>query len=291
MVLILSLPLACSAKDVVRTVSGESETDRRITHKQEVLKAALDATRSKYGDYEIQLDQTYMNPSRAFHELTIGKAINVHFALTNGERERTATPIRIPVRRGMASYRLLLIHKDSLKAFEKVETLEDLKRLRVGLNKGWTNYAVMQSQGFNVVPLGNYDSMFGMLSLQRCDYLLRAVNEVYDEIEARQHSSVSLAVAPGIAVYLPSVTYIFVSKSEPRLAQRLTEGMQILVANGTLERLFDKHHAASIAKAGLDKRKLLYVPNPLLPGNIPWSDKRLWMPMPACMQDGSLNCN
>lgn len=269
------------AVDVVKANIGESTLDQRISFKQEVLRSALEATRESYGEYEIEIHNYYMNAKRAFNELVPGETINVYYALTLPKWEKIATPIRIPVRRGLVSYRLLLIHEDSKELFSKVNTVEELKRLRAGLNDGWTSYEVMKRQDFKIVKVGGYDGMFNMLSVRRYDYLLRGVNEVFDEIKARQDYNKNLIIEPRLAVYMPSATYIFVSKQEPRLAKRLKEGLEIMVANGELERIFSKYYSANLEKAQLENRKILYIDNPLLPDTVPWDNKALWMSRPA----------
>ena len=277
--LLLMLPLAGNAQDVIKMVVGESELDQRFSFKREVLEAALEATRASYGDYDLQINKTYMNAKRALYELTLARSLNVYFALTQDKWEQATIPIRIPVRRGLVSYRLLVIHENARELFEKVETIDDLKKLRAGLNDGWTTYDIMKAQDFNIVKLGSYNGMFNMLSLRRYDYLLRGVNEVYGDMEARTSHKNNLIIEPRLAIFIPTVTYLFVSKKEPRLAKRLTEGLQSMVDDGSLERLVNKHYAVSIAKAELEKRKILYIPHPDSPASIPWNNKKLWIPL------------
>lgn len=264
------------AIDVIKANIGESTLDKRIHFKNEVLKTALNITREEFGDYRIEAHNYYMNAKRGFMDLTIGKTINVYFALTQSKWEEQAVAIRIPVRRGLISYRLLIINKKDAKEFSTISTLDELKEKRAGVNNGWTTYSIMEEQNFNIVDVDDYDGMFNMLSVNRFDYLLRGVNEVFEEVDLRSEYNSDLMIEPNLAIYIPSVTYVFVSKREPRIARRLQRGLELMSTNGELKRIFDTFYADSLRKAKLDKRKILYVENPNLPATAPLNIDHLW---------------
>ena len=264
------------AIDVIKANIGESTLDKRIDFKHEILKTALDLTKEEFGDYRIEVHSYYMNAKRGFMELDIGKTINVYFSITQDKWEEQAVAIRIPVRRGLVSYRLLIINKKNEKEFSTIKTLDELKSKRAGLNDGWTTYSIMENQKFNIVDVDDYDGMFNMLSVNRFDYLLRGVNEIFEEINQRLAYSSDLMIEPNLAVFIPSITYVFVSKREPRIARRLQRGLELMAKNGDLERIFDTFYADSLRKAELDKRKILYINNPNLPNTVPLDKGHLW---------------
>lgn len=264
------------AIDVIKANIGESTLDKRIHFKNEILKTALNLTKEEFGDYRIEVHNYYMNAKRGFMELNAGKTINVYFALTQSKWEEQAIAIRIPVRRGLVSYRLLIINKKDAKEFSTISTLDELKEKRAGVNNGWTTYPIMENQHFNIVDVDDYDGMFNMLSVNRFDYLVRGVNEVFEEIDQRKVYSSNLMIEPNLAIYIPAITYVFVSKREPRIARRLQRGLELMSINGDLERIFDTFYADSLRKAELDKRKILYIENPSLPTTAPLHIDHLW---------------
>lgn len=264
------------AIDIIKANIGESTLDKRVDFKNEILKKALDITKEEFGDYRIEVHNYYMNAKRGFMELDVGKTINVYFAITQNKWEEKAIAIRIPVRRGLVSYRLLIINKKNKKEFSTINTLDELKEKRAGLNDGWTTYPIMENQHFNIVDVDDYDGMFNMLSVNRFDYLLRGVNEIFEEIDQHLAYNSDLMIEPNLAIYIPSITYIFVSKREPRIARRLQRGLELMSTNGDLERIFETFYADSLRKAELDKRKVLYIKNPSLPATVPLNEDHLW---------------
>ncbi len=274
--LLLIIANPSGATDVVKAYIGESTQDRRNVFKRKILKQALENTKDDYAEYQIEYHSYYMNPKRGFYELLTGETVNAYFALTLDRWEEMAIPIKIPVRRGLVSYRLLLVNKKNLGIFKGVRSAEQLKQLRAGLNDGWTTYEIMNSQGFEIVKLNDFEGMFNMLQVNRYDYLLRGVNEVFGELEMRKERNPSLVLEPNLAVYIPSATYIFVSKKAPRIARRLREGLQKMVENGQLEALFNEFYKENLLKAELHKRTIIKLNNPTLPSGVPLKQKEYW---------------
>lgn len=264
------------AIDIVKANIGESTLDKRIDFKSTILKTALDITEEEFGEYRIEVHNYYMNAKRGFMELAVGKTINVYFSITQAKWEEQAVAIRIPVRRGLVSYRLLIINKKNEKEFSTIDTLEELKEKRAGLNDGWTTYPIMEDQNFNIVDVDDYDGMFNMLSVNRFDYLLRGVNEIFEEVDQRSEYNSDLMIEPNLAIYIPSITYVFVSKREPRIARRLQRGLELMSINGDIKRIFNTFYADALRKAELDKRKILYIKNPNLPASVPLDEDDLW---------------
>ena len=180
------------------------------------------------------------------------------------------------MRRGLVNYRLLIINKKNEHEFSAIKTLDELKEKRAGLNDGWTTYSIMEKQKFNIVDIDDYDGMFNILSVNRFDYLLRGVNEIFDEVDQRLMYNPELVIEPDLAIYIPSITYVFVSKREPRIARRLQRGLELMSTSGDLDRIFDTFYSESLHKAELDKRKILYMENSNLPLTVPLNEDHFW---------------
>jgi len=264
------------ALDVIKANIGESTLDQRIHFKKQILINALDLTKPKYGEYKIDIKKYYMNGERSFVELTKGKNINVYFSLTQERMERTAIPIRIPVRRGIVNYRLLLIKKGTENLFSDVNTLDDLKKIKVGIDTAWAAHKTLLYHDFNIAPVADYDSMFNMLARKRFKYIPRSISEIYGEIDRHPDDFYNFAVEPSLVLYIPSATYIFVSRESPRIADRLKEGLEMMVENGDLLKVFNRFFSDSIEKSDVRNRKIIYIDNPYLPSSVPVSNKNLW---------------
>lgn len=265
-----------SAEDIVLYEKGQSLLDARVIYKTEMIREALIHTEEDYGSYKIRTNAPIMNALQARKYLQAGEKLNVYIALTNPEWESETIPIRIPIRKGLLSYRLLLIHKDDQDLYKDITTIDDLKRLKVGLQHGWTTTLIMQDAGFDVVTGTSYDGLFLMLNNKRFHYIPRGVNEIYGEVEARKEQLFNVMVEPNLALYIISPTYIFVSKKYPQLAERLELGLERMIEDGTLDRIFHEYYDESIKRAELEKRTVIEIPNSLLPIETPLHRRVLW---------------
>ncbi|MGJ8691146.1 MAG: hypothetical protein ACSHW0_01545 [Thalassotalea sp.] len=267
---------SCLAVDVIKANLGQTANDIRTKYKIAVLEQSLKLTEEKYGPYKIIPSSLLTKTHRAILEIQSGKNINVFVALTTNEWEQKAIPIRIPIRRGLLNYRLLLIHKDNIDKFKQVDNIADLKKIKVGLLKDWATYSVLAANGFNVLGFNSYTGLFSVLSSQRVDYVPRGINEIDEEKALFDQHQQQLVVEPSLALHYPAPTYIFVSPNAPKIAKRIQEGLEMMVENKLLEAIFNEYYAEKIAKAKLAERKIIYVNNPLLPPKTPLDNKALW---------------
>lgn len=265
------------AKDVVKINTGQSTRDIRSQYSFALLYEALNQTVDEYGEYEVQIIGLSLPNFRKMQQISEGETINAGMALTTIEWEQKTIPIRVPLRRGILNYRLLMIHKDNLNQFSSVGSDLGLKRYKVGLRRNWATWEIMREMQFEVVNVFGYEAVFGMLEKQRFDFVPRGPHEIYDELRIRQDEFPSLRVEPNIALYIPAPFYIFVSPKNPRLAKRLELGLNKLVDNGFLPSLFDEYYAHFLRQSNMAERKVIHLGNPFLPELTPLEDKRLWL--------------
>ncbi len=265
-----------SGEDIIKYEKGQSLLDVRILYKKEIISEALNHTVDKYGPYRITTDAPIMNSRQAMKQLKTGKKLNVFIAMSNPEWESNTIPIRIPIRRGLLSYRLLLINKKDLNLYKNIETLNQLKLLTVGMQNVWSTTEILKASGFNVVTGTSYDGLFLMLNNNRFNFLPRGVNEIYGELEQRKEKLKNVMIEPNLALYIPSPTYIFVSPEYPEIANRLEEGLELMIQDGTLDEIFHKYYDADIKKADLDNRIIIKIDNPYLTHETPLDRIELW---------------
>ncbi|MBC7712009.1 MAG: transporter substrate-binding domain-containing protein [Rhizobacter sp.] len=257
----------------------ESPLDVRYNYHWDVLKAALQVTEKKYGKFHMK-PSIFMTEDRQVRELAKKESkISIMIRETNNEFESKFIPVRIPIDRNLIGYRVLLINKKDKDLFKSVNSLEDLKKFSLGQGAGWGDVDILQKAGFKVSTEVYYDKIFEGLAKGEYQAFPRAATEVVDEFEKRKDKMPELMIEENIMLYYPLPTYFWFSKTDHgrKLAARTQEGMETLVANGTLEKLFEKYYKTDIAGLKLKKRKLFKIPNPMLPLDTPFQDKRLWV--------------
>ncbi len=274
---LLLLTQALAAQTVIKLAPGISKDDKRHVYSHTILKEALDATVKTHGNYTIIYADEPMSRGRALLLLKEGVKINVHGAPTRKEWEDTVIPVRVPLRKGLLSYRLFLINKDKLNEFSKLKSITQLKKLKAGLGSQWSITRVMKKLNFKIVTGNNYDGLFSMLALNRFDYFSRGTNEIYNELNAKQDAFPNMVIEPTKALYCITPTYLFVSPKHPELATRIKTGLDIIIDNGVLDKIFQKTFGQSIKKSNFKNRLILSVNNPLLSEETPLDVKKYWL--------------
>jgi len=268
--------VAASAATVVRYPRFEPEGTEgwyTLAHRYslEVLAAAL--ARSGHA-YDLQPASQLMSQGRLIEQLRFDAGVDVIWTMTTGQRERQIEPIRVPLYKGLMGWRVLLVRKADLPKFAAIRSVDELKRLVALQGHDWPDTAILRANGFRVMTGAYYHTFFEMLANGRVDYFPRGVVEAYDELRA--HPDLDLAVEPTLLIRYPTALYFFVRKGNTRLAEDLRKGMDVMVADGTFDRLFHRHHEDYLKQAGLKQRRVFDLPNPLLPPATPLGRKELW---------------
>lgn len=258
--------------------ASESSTDHRYDYHWAVFKAALEATRSKFGSYTLTKVEP-MTEARAISEIMSPSGqINTMVLDSTSQLERDLLPVKIPVDKGLIGYRVFLIRDQDQSRFSRVKTLDDLRKFSIGQGKDWSDVAIYERGGFHVVKSTSYEGLFDMLAAGRFDAFGRGVTEVLPELEEHKGRLPSLSIEKSVLLYYPMPFYFWFPKNDwgTRNARRVQEGMQIIVANGTLDKMFTSQFDPVIKALQLKGRTLLRIPNPDLPPEQPFGNERYW---------------
>ncbi|MBD1391039.1 transporter substrate-binding domain-containing protein [Neiella sp. HB171785] len=236
-----------------------SWSSKNTLYKHEVVTKALDLTKQEYGSYTTKITDIDIKPKRIIALMQTGKLVNVAVFAANEMWDKSALPIRIPIRGGMLSYRLLLVNKNDLDKFSQVTSAEQLKALRPGVVNDWSTTGVLERGGFDVVQSQHFEGLFSMLSSGRIEYIPRGVYEIYTELENRRQKYPDVVIEPTLAIRIPMVTYVYVAPQERRLAQRIEKGLAKMVQNGELRRIFNKYYQQEFQLAQLHNRRIIEI--------------------------------
>ena len=253
-----------------------SESDTRYNDIVEFLQTALEKTKAEYGPYTLNPSEVLMNELRYVEEVKSGEIINVIWRSTSPEMEKELIPIRICLRKGLLGYRIFLIRKEDQPRFAHIKTLKELKKLSVGQGADWGDVKVFEANHFIIRTGSSYEGLFQMLIDQRFDFFSRGIGEAFNEYEQRKFRFPDLAVENTICLYYPWPYYLFVGKKNAKLAERIEKGLNLMISDGTFDKIFLKYNKASIEKAHLKGRRLLKIQNPMLTPETPLNRKELW---------------
>ncbi|MBB1318945.1 hypothetical protein H5123_15025 [Shewanella sp. SR43-4] len=226
-----------------------------------LLALALDKSASRYGTFQMRAAMINMPQSRTLKMLAENKNIDVAWSMTSIEREAQLQAVYIPLLKGLMGYRIGIIRKGDQAQFDQLTSLEDLKKILMGQGLDWPDTNILNSNGFNVVP-GPEKSLISMLLKNRFDYYPRALFEPWRDLA--RHSE--LVVEKNILIRYTAPIYFFVSKDNPRLAERIEYGLRVAIDDGSFNAMFYNHPITDgmLEKSELDKRKEFVLHNPLL---------------------------
>lgn len=242
------------------------------------LITALNHTVPAYGPYVIDTYSSPMSAQREIDEVIAGRLINV-LASEPGHRELDGAtiPIPIPIDRGLLGYRVALINEGQQPKLDTIHDLAGLRTLTIGQGQDWGDVPVYRLAGVPLVTTSRYDLLFPMLADHRFDLFPRGVLEITQELKAFQPSFPQMRIESHLLIRYPYAQFFYVSKDNPRLAQRLKDGLEAMLKDGSFDALFREHFSQSIADLHLERRVLIDLKNPSLPSWVPLDRKELWL--------------
>ncbi|MEC5385072.1 hypothetical protein VVD49_05015 [Uliginosibacterium sp. H3] len=269
------LPSHAGAEDVLKLHRRETAV-RAVVHSDLVLAEAMRRTRAKYGSYRIEYTKINLVRERVLIEAIKGDQINAATVAIQPTWEERMIPVWIPLDMGVSSFRIGFVKRDRQDRLASVRNEADLKKLRVGVGLGWSSRQVFEANGLTLETAIDQAALTRMLLADRLDYFPRGVNEVFSEYDAMVQPDPQLAIDKELLLYFPLPNYVFVSPRYPRLAKRLTDGLESMVRDGTLLKMVKTYHAEMLQRAELCARHIIRLDNPFLSASNPLSRKELW---------------
>lgn len=248
----------------IKVIKPESDKDVRRIYYLKLLKLSLEKTKGKYGEYKIE-DAVAGLQGRTTNLLADGShLVDVMWAMTNKEREKMMLPIRIPLLKGLMGYRIFIINRKNKEKFSKINRVEELKKLKAVQGHDWPDVDILLDNGFKVEKSTYYEGMFKMIDSGRADYFPRAVNEPFDEVNKRDN--LNLIIENNLRFYYFSPIYFFVNIKRPELRDRIEEGLEIAISDGSFDNVFynDVFIRESVKDIKSDKIKIFKLNNSFL---------------------------
>ena len=204
------------------------------------------------------------------------------WSVTSDALEQRLLPIRFPLLQGFSGIRVLAIHPSAEQNFHQDLSLAELKTMISIQGEDWPDYDILKANGFRVSGeswTNWYESMYKSLAKGMVDYCPRNIIEVHRDF--RHHKSTPLAIDSHRLLQYDSYEYFFVSPARRDLQRRLIRGIEILLKNGELARLFNRYgdhkKAAQLLK---EDRTVYFLSNPGLSYHI---NAPRWVDAPKLM--------
>ena len=238
----------------------ESAGDVRFADLIVLMKGALERTTDEYGPYIMVPAPHSMTEARQLSSLQSGGTaqgdLTVVWSSTSEEKEHTLLPIRIPLRKGLLGYRISFIEASRQAEFDRVKTLDDLRRLIIGQGIGWGDIQVYHANKIQV-KTGEYKDLFPMVTAGRFDLFPRGISEIFDEYQQHHVLNPNMAIEKNLLIYYPWPYYFFFNRYNVYAAGRLEKGLWMMIKDGSFDQIFKQYNAKAIEQAGLSHRRII----------------------------------
>ena len=248
------------------------DSDARAQYPIALLKLALDKTGV---NYELRPSDRILLTGKAMRQLRENREVNVVWSMTDSQREKELTPIRIPIAKGLIGLRVFVINQNKKAKFDDVLSLTDMRKLVPIQGEEWPDTKILQANGFNVFTVPEFREAYDMIKQGKGDFFPRSVMEVDAELEAEGRRN-NFYLEPSMALYYPTAMYYFVSGSNKTLANLIETGLNRSIDDGSFDALFESTYSPILESLGVNERKIFTLENPLLPIETPLTNSALW---------------
>lgn len=245
---------------------------------RKILIAALDETKSEYGDYVLK-EAEFIPQGREVELVRDNEFFQVMWSMSSPERESKVQSIPIPLLKGLIGLRVMIIKKNNQDKFPISLNIEDFKNIRLGQANDWPDSDILEFNGMSLFRFPNYKTSFQLLNNSRFLGYPRGITEALSEIE--ENKNFEFVLEKNHLLYYPAPFYFYVSKKNKKLYNRLLLGLNRLIEKGEFDKLLfsDPTVRDALINTNITDRKVHYLANPLFDDQKVLDDKRLWIDM------------
>jgi hypothetical protein len=260
-IVLLLFPAASSAISIRLVIPGPSAP---FKVRNPFIENLLMMIFTKQGiNLELAYASENISQGRALKELNNSDIIDLTWSVTTTERERSLTPVRIPLYQGFIGWRVFIINKINQEKFNKVNTLKDLSELLAVQRFDWPDYQIFIDNGLSVDGSLAFSQMYKAIENDLADYFPRAVLEATRELASL--NSKQLVIEQTLLLKYPSSYYFFVAKNNHELADIIKKGFEKSLADGSYQLLFQQYFGSALEALNIKERKVFHLRNSLLP--------------------------
>ncbi len=200
-----------------------------------LLTLIFDKTVVDYGPYSFK-EFAHWTADKRLHSTIAQGDIDIAWSVTSVELEQALLPVRVSLLKSLSNYRVLLIRKGDQQRFNSIYDLNDLRNFVGGMGAQWPDTEVMKFNKLPLVTATGYGKFYKMLAAGRYDYFSRGLYQAHSDVNF--YPELQLQIEENLLLYYPNHYYFFVNKSNPGLAARIKEGLDIVEADGSFDLLF-----------------------------------------------------
>lgn len=219
-----------------------------------------------------------LEQGRAIHELLNNNIIDVYWAGTDRFRDRHLRAIRIPLTRGLLGFRQFIIRKDMAPEFDKIDSLQKLKKFHACQGLAWPDTNILRSAGLSVYEVSGFKNIFTMVAAGRCDYFPRAIYEGKAELLKANSEYPNLILYDSLFLHYPFAVNFFLNFKNEHIALWIERGLEKMIDSGEMLEYMKSNDPTK--DTFLKKKRnirLIEITNADFPSYGVFSDRRYWV--------------
>ncbi|MBK8188125.1 MAG: transporter substrate-binding domain-containing protein [Cellvibrio sp.] len=253
-ILVFSLP--SKANIPIHYLPTEDPGDARLVYILELLKLSLSKSAPNETIEFIPLPAV-ISYARAIHELKRDSYPN-YFTPGGVNIELLGTDnlqaVDFPLDHGLLSYRICFVSHQAKRKVTQINSIEELRQFTIAQGTNWPDVSILKKNGFKVVEVPLYTSLFKMVVSNRVDLVCRGMNELRSELKQFKHYGKLTYDKSFVLIYTMPYKLYF-NKSSAELIAKIELGLAMAKQDGSLDKLFKAYFADDLAFAKLSQRK------------------------------------
>ncbi|GAD80781.1 hypothetical protein VEZ01S_42_00010 [Vibrio ezurae NBRC 102218] len=270
---------------IIRMAPKQSDEDVSHSYLVSLLELAIKETEHDFGPAKLDFMPIQLGQNLVLPLLDIEGILDTVASAPTRQREIQFRAARFPLLMGLLGYRMMLIRPEDEAKFLAISRPEQLKVLKACQGSSWPDSAILEEQGYNVIRVEKFETMFDYLHSGRCDYFPRAITEGYGELDAYNSANPDkpLLAFDKVLLHYTVPLFFFTSHKNFLLAYRIETGLIRANEKGLVEQLMRSH---PVTKSAYPLQKwqssvVFEVANPHLLKTIPIEHKQYWQSLPT----------
>ncbi|MDO6568278.1 amino acid ABC transporter substrate-binding protein [Alteromonas sp. 1_MG-2023] len=225
-----------------------------------LLAKALTVTQGKYGTFDLQVSHQEAAQERQLRSLE-HDMLDITWSVSSADREKQHRAVPIPIMAGLFGKRIMIIRANDNR-FDEPLSLEKLKLMRAVQGYDWPDTRIFRHNKIPVLET-TYKASFRIVSEGFADMFPRSVMEIQHELE-NQPADSELKIEPNLLISYPSPLFYFVASDQEGLANRIAEGLTILLESGEFQKILMSQPVYEESMSLMRGRTIVELNNPLL---------------------------
>ena len=226
LVLLFCVVVHAKELQVVKVVNLDDAQSDSLQYFHQLLDDALRVTQDM-GPYRIEQVDFNVAQKRSMRLLKLPGVLDVMHTMQEKEWEQSLIRVPQALLDGTLGTRALLVRAEDKDKYNNM-SVEQLKQQVACQGTHWRDSDVLESNGFSVYRVVEFDTMLRMLAIKRCDYFPRGISEIDADFAKFDGKYGKLAKVTKLFFKYDAPVYFYLGEHNMQLAGRLSDGFHRL---------------------------------------------------------------